>query len=736
VSTQSQGWFHGFYQELKRRRVMRVATLYIVLFWPVIQIADILSPALELPPITMRYLLIAFVSGFPLALILSWLFDLNRTGMVRVTAESGAETAVRQPALIGRLVERFVIGLLVIIIAVLSYMQYTTPAGGGSNLVPASGPSIAVRAIAVLPFVTFSRNRDDEFFSDGLTEELLNVLSKLKSLRVTARTSSFAYKGVNKNIQDIGRELNVDTILEGSVRRNDIDDTIRVTAQLIEVETGSHLWSQTFDRQYRDVFKIQDEIAAAVVGQLKVTLAANEHAMIRSRSAADPEAMVVTSMGRAELAKRTRQSLTDAARYFERAIAVDPQSADAYAGLANAYALLFSYADDPADSLQKAQQAVSSALEIDAASAEAWAAQGLIAMQQHDKKTAMQAMQKAMSLNPSHAMANMWYGNLQEDEAQKREFHARAFELDPRSPVAGYNLANDLIRAGRETEAMDVFTKIVEADPYYPPAYELVGQINEFRGRLGEAIRYYERAYELEQRGDIAAKLANLYIDIGDIAHTDEWIAAAIAHSPNQYAAELEWLQIQALVARGQQADARNLMRPMLQVTTPDAEAYLDAATAGYFLSEPQATIAAWEQAESISTKATLKGMRRGNLEATISAAHAYAQVGRTVDSAALLERLDAWLDEQLANQGRANSKLWFVKAQAMAIRGDANLALIHLQRAVDEGWRQHWRPATEPCFSELLKLPNFQPMMAGLAARMDLMREQLAFDSSFALSG
>jgi tetratricopeptide (TPR) repeat protein len=322
-----------------------------------------------------------------------------------------------------------------------------------------------------------------------------------------------------------------------------------------------------------------------------------------------------------------------------------------------------------------------------------------------------------------------------EDEDQRREYHARAFELDPRSPVAGYNFANDLIRVGREGEAMDVFTKIVDADPYYPLAYELAGQINEFRGRLDEAIRYYKRVYELDQRGDTAAKLATLYIDIGDVASADEWIAAAVAHSPNEYRSDLEWLKISALAARGEQAAARDLMRPMLEVAAPDVEAYLSAAAAGYFLAEPQAAIAAWEQAQSISAEDMLKRMHGQNLEATIGAAHAYALLGRETDSAALLDRLDAWLEEQLENHGRANPGLWFVKAQVTAIRGEPNLALIHLQRAVDEGWRQHWRPAAEPCLSELLKLPNFQPMMAGLAARMDLMREQLAFDSSFALS-
>ena len=743
MSAESQSWYHDFYQELKRRRVMRVAALYIVLFWPVIQIADILSPALDLPPEAMRYLLIVFAVGLPIAMGFSWLFDLNKTGVERVAAE--ASGAGPGQALIGRLVERVIIGLLVVVIAVLSYMQYNSQTNGAVSAnrtvsqLSGSDAAMTVRAIAVLPFVTFSGNSDDQFFSDGLTEELLNVLSKLQNLRVTARTSSFAYKGVNKNIQEIGRELKVDTILEGSVRRNDVDDTIRVTAQLIEIETGTHLWSQTFDREYRDVFKIQDDIAAAVISQLKVALGDGEKAKLVSRDAANPEAMVATSMGRAELAKRTQQSLIDATRYFERAIKANPTSADPHAGLANAYALLVDYPGESTEPLEKAQQAAATALQLDATSADAWAAQGLIDMQRDDWSAAREAMQKAMSLNPSHAMATMWFGNLQEDEAQRREFHTRAFELDPHSPVAGYNLASDLIRAGREAEAMDVFTKIVDADPHYPLAYQLVGQINEFRGRLDEAIHYYKRAYELEQRGDVAAALANLYIDIGDFESADEWIAAAVAHLPEKNLNDIEWLKISALTARGNQTGANQLLLPLLESAGPSVDAYLNAVSAGYFLLEHQAAISAWEKAqalEPVEEQLKTKRMMVPNLEASIAAAYAYAETGQRTKSVAVLAGLESWLDGQMAEQVRVNPQLWFVKAQVSAIKGESSLALIHLQRAIDEGWRQHWRPGVEPCFAQLRDLPTFQSMMAGLVARMSLMREQLEFESEFATVG
>lgn len=731
---------------------MRVATLYVVLCWPIIQIADILSPAVGLPPEAMRNLLFLFAGGFPVVLTLSWLFDLNRSGIVRSSGPAAgpskdANSLPAERALLGRRVERWIIGLLLSVIVVLFYFQQsanpvqpltTTSTLTGSILAEAK----QTPALAVLPFVSFSENSEDQFFSDGLTEELLNALSQLQNLRVIARTSSFAYKGVNKNIQEIGAELKVDSILEGSVRRNDIDDTIRVTAQLIDIATGSHIWSQTFDRKYRDVFKIQDEIASAVVEQLQVSLLADEQGNIKSHESANPEAMVVFSMGRAELAKRTQTSLKDAVRFFTKAIQADPQYADAYAELAKTYALIFNYGDETAEHLVKAEQAANRAIEIDPSAAGGWAALGLIHMQQHDKEAANQAFHKALALNPNHAMTNMWLGEMQDDPKQRQAYHERAFELDPRSPVAGYNVANDLFESGRDAEAMDVFSQIVKADPYYPKAYELVARINESHGRLAAAIRHYKQAIALDAGTPAAVQLAKLYMDIGDFDTADEWIDTAFAGKAGSSSSELKWLRISALTARGDQTAANVHLRKMLNVPNPDIASTSNATAAAYFLAEPQLAIDSWEQglrlqaAQGRSNDLLLADNNWGfdsNLEAPIAAAYAYSHLGRETDAAALLAKLDAWLDKKMGAHLKVNPELWYVKAQIMAIRGESNLALMHLQRAIDEGWRQHWRPFVEPCLANLLELDTFKAMMAGLAARMQLMGDQLEFDGLFA---
>lgn len=723
-----------FFEELKRRRVIRVATLYVLALWPIIQIVDILAPALGLPAAAMRYMLIVFVAGLPLALILSWLYDLNRGGIVRTTDSAG------RPGhpLIGRSAEIAVISVLIVAIAALFLLQRTLDLDDPEPAVATTPAQAGISSIAVLPFVVFSQSREDELFSDGLTEELMNVLSQIRYLRVIARTTSFSYKGVNKNVQEIGRELGVDTILEGSVRRNDVDNTIRVTAQLIDTDTGTHLWSSSFDREFRDIFKIQDEIAAAVVEQLNLTLATEEAQRLQSRSTATPEAMIAYGMGREALGRRTTQSLRDAERYFQRAVDLDPGYVDAYAELANAYALLAQQrAEERGALLQSAQANVDLAMALDPDSGAAWAAQGLVHMILGDAdpsalEAARNALARAIELNPSLPMANMWYGNLMDDPAERQRYHALAFKLDPRSPVAGHNLANDLMLAGREAESMEIFSKIVEADPNYPGAYTLIAQLNEFRGRLGEAVRNYEKVYELQPNGGTAANLAGLWIDIGDFDRAGDWLSRAESDQRPELASRLAWLKISIAVAKGDRAEAEALMTPLLESKADDPMALVNRVRAGYFLERYEAAVAAWEALEEQGLPQPRDPSDIDVVEVQVAAAFAYRQLGRDQEGNKLLNAAQKEVQHLMDQRQTMDPGIWFVLAQIHAIRGESNLALIYLQRSVDEGWRQHWRPQIEPSLRALQREPAFTAMMQGLTTRMDLIREQIAFDESF----
>ncbi|MDP7359763.1 MAG: tetratricopeptide repeat protein [Pseudomonadales bacterium] len=443
--------------------------------------------------------------------------------------------------------------------------------------------------------------------------------------------------------------------------------------------------------------------------------------------------MVAQSLGRTGLAKRTTKGLQDALRYFQEAIDEDPNYAEAHCGLADAYTLLVNYGHAPKQEyLANAQDSVERALDLDDRLGAAWASQGLIYMHQDKNEEAKAALKKAMQFNPSYAMAYMWYANLEEDAAKRLAYYRQAFELDPRSPVAGYNVASTLIDAGHEVEAMQIFSKIVEADPFYPGAYRLVAQINQFRGRLDEAILQYKKVYGLQEDGKVASEIAALYIDLGDFINADHWLQLASQDVQDEFETRLSWLKIGSLLARGDRDGAVDMLKPMLATSPQDETALMNASLAGYYLGDFTAAIAAFEKVPFRKQPTNKWESTDTVIEAALGAAYAYAQLEQQDKAAELLRQIDAMLAEKMKGKTRIHPDTWYRKALLLAIEGDQQMALVNLQRAVDEGWSQHWRPFVEPSLAEMLQNDIFKSMMAGLQARMNLMREQLAFEESF----
>jgi TolB-like protein/Flp pilus assembly protein TadD len=730
------GKFHILLEELKRRRVFRVATLYVVATWPIIQIADILSPALNLPDGAMRTLLMLFIVGFPIVIALSWIYNLTPKGLMKIHTSDDGNIEQADERLIGKKTELLIIGLLIATAVGLFFLQ--GPLIGSGNNANSAGTLASeeykFESIAVLPFVPFSEDKQDEYFADGLTEEILNVLAKIQSLRVVARTSSFAYKGVNRNIQEVGAELGVDAILEGSVRRNDIDNTIRVTAQLIDIRTGTHLWSETYDRKFTDVFKIQDEITEAVVSELKITLLGDERKQLLAHDSANTDAMVAYSRGRTELAKRTSASVIEAEQYFSQAVFEDPGYATAYASLAEANTLLILYSGKPRkEYLAKAQVAADTALRLDPNLGLAWAAQGLILMSTENKiDEARAALEKALELNPSYAMANMWYGSLLDDNEKMMEYHRKALLLDPKSPVAGYNVASNLIKLGRDKEAMEVFSQIVGADPFYPGAYNLVAMINQYSGRVDQAIIQYKKSYELGESKKIAIEIAKLYLDLGDLLNAKEWVAIVKEGASEDILYSLGWIDVWTLLLEGNRQEAETVLTQLKTVENPNMWQYYNSSKANYWLTDYPETIAQFEKAEAYRAENKTMPMKKSGMGAYIMASYAYQQLEQLDKSNELLRLIKLEQDNIITSDVRVTANLWYEKSLVQAIEGDHQLALITLQRAIDEGWTQPLRTKEEPILKALKDDINFKSMMAGLETRMNLMREQLVVEESF----
>ncbi|MGD8636982.1 MAG: adenylyl cyclase, partial [Gammaproteobacteria bacterium] len=324
----------GLLSELRRRNVFRVATVYLIASWLLIQVAETVFPALQLPEWTVTFVVVVLAILFPIAVIFAWAFELTPEGLKKTTEVEPKSSITSRT---GQKINYLIIGILAVAILFLALTHGGLKDDGVSAERSATGTS-AAQSIAVLPFVNMSDDEDNEFFSDGLSEELLNVLAQVEGLRVAARTSSFYFKDSNEDVRSIASKLGVDHLLEGSVRRS--GDRIRVTAQLIKADDGFHLWSDTYDYTVDDVFRIQDEISLAVVDALKVNLLGKERERLTKRATTNVEAHNLYLRGRQFLHLRTLESIRQARKLFQQAVRMDPGYALAYSGLSDSIQLL------------------------------------------------------------------------------------------------------------------------------------------------------------------------------------------------------------------------------------------------------------------------------------------------------------------------------------------------------------------------------------------------------------
>ena len=426
--------------ELKRRSVFKVGAAYLVVGWLAVQAASIGFPAFDAPVWALRVFIFVLLIGFPLALVMAWMFVVTPEG-VRVEMASIGNARI------------FALAAVLVALAIGWYLR-GQPAVLGASTEP--------RSIAVLPFVNMSGDPENEYFSDGISEEILNVLAQTPELRVAARTSSFAFKGENKEIPEIARELEVRMVLEGSVRKQ--ADHVRITAQLVDAENGFHVWSQTYDRELKDIFEIQDEIARAIALELQVKLGGAARAESTSVAAYD-----LYLKGIARWQARGQSNLREADRLFRAAIALDPGFAKAWAGIALTHVILPEWSSDPiAESFPIARDAAEHASAIDPNLPEPYAVLGTIAYAELRFATGRRMFERALALAPSYATGAQWFGEMLDsegDQAKAVELARRAVRLDPISLVVRDAYARALFHSGRDAEALVVCNAVLSEDP-------------------------------------------------------------------------------------------------------------------------------------------------------------------------------------------------------------------------------------------------------------------------------
>jgi len=495
----------SLFKELKRRNVIRVAMTYVVVAWLIIQVAETILPAFGFSDAILRYIVIALSIGFIPALIFSWVFELTPEGLAKEVTVEQEHSITR---FTGKKLDRSIMVLLVLALGYFAFDKFLLDPRRDAQLVEttaqqarsgASGQSIAHLSIAVLPFVNMSDDADNEYFSDGLAEELLNLLTQIPQLKVASRTSSFSFKGKDFKISDVGLELNVAHVLEGSVRKS--GDLIRITAQLIKVEDGFHMWSETWDRSLDNIFVIQDEIAAAVVDQLEITLLGS----VPKVEETDPEAYALFLQARHFSNLLTPEGWEQANILYKQALEIDPEYAAAWAGLSRNYVNLTGYnLLPPEEGYQAGREAAEKALAIDPDTAPAHSALGWIAMYyETDLQISAEHFRRALELDPGNMStlrnaATFAYSLGQLDYALALgEF---SVSRDPVNPSGYFNLAQHYTLAGRYEEAIESAHTAMKLSPGMPGAQYYIGESRLRMGQPEAALAAFEQETDDEWR--------------------------------------------------------------------------------------------------------------------------------------------------------------------------------------------------------------------------------------------
>ena len=464
----------NFLSELKRRNVIRMAGLYLVGAWLLTQVAATLLPVFEAPGWVMKTIVGILAVSFIPAMIFAWVFELTPDGLKRDEDVAASESIAPQTA---RKMERSILVLFAIALAFFGFDKFYLAPKREAALVTQTTQAITEqvasqekseneKSIAVLPFVNMSADKDNEYFSDGVSEEILNALAQVRELKVAGRTSSFYFKGRNEPLTAIGKTLGVAHVLEGSVRKQ--GDKLRITAQLIRVSDGFHLWSETFDGSDADIFALQEKIARQVTSELKVALNAGQQNRLIDTGTSSPEAYALYLQSTAIFNRRDFTQYQDAVTALQKALVLDPNYARAYSRLATMYVLLANSSKEPLQSLkEKVLANAKAASALDPSLAEPYAALG--------------------------ASFDWFSGEL----IEQREMFDRALALDPDDVTSNFWYGLSMIRMGYLERGVAHIEHALEKEPMLPNALRWRGIMYFHAGEYAKAETFLNRARNL-----------------------------------------------------------------------------------------------------------------------------------------------------------------------------------------------------------------------------------------------
>ena len=715
----------SFFSELRRRNVLRLAATYALVSWILIEAGSVLLPTFGVPEWFFRAWVIVIFIGFIVALVLAWVFEVTPEG---VKFDHEVDHAKQPPRNRGRS-NTIIIALLAIALGV-SITFNVTGIRNQDDVAAAVSPG---NSVAVLPFTSRSADPENRFFADGMHDDLLTRLADIGSLRVISRTSVNEYRDTTKNLREIGTELGVATIVEGAVQRS--GDQVRITVQLINAATDEHIWAETYDRALTasNVFHIQSDISSQIASALQAVLTPEEEIRLAVMPTRSIEALSMYTAARNNLYLRRFDTLIEAREQFERAIEIDPQYAQAYAGLAET--VLVTSTNHNAIPLEEAhsiaEQAVTAALEIDSGLAEGYAVRGLLESGRfkhrrmgNENELAEAAFERALELNPNLANAYVWFASLREmegDDEQAVELLTTAMEIDPLGRIPYINLPGFYARLGESDKALHLLLKSIGIFPDWPTPYVSMADHLMGLGRLDEGLAWYYAAMDMTEDPMVGAGATRAYIEFGDSERMQAFTSAFPEDHPVY--------PIGAGYERFMNNDFAGAIQEIEKIgALPDAQAQI----AFPMVAMAAAIVGDYEKARDYVLRSnprlasdTTMTVDRFNYRAAILLAYINRNLDRDREASELLTQV--WtVIEDLPRLGLAGHGISDV--HVLAIQGRTDAAIEALQEAVDEGFIslmsfEYWTLDQDILLDGLRDDPRFQEITTYLHGLIERMR-------------
>lgn len=723
--------------ELNRRRVFRVATMYAVVAWIVLQLGEITFEPLQLPPWALTALIIVVLLGFPVVMALAWVFDWTADGIKRTAADENTSSSRPMLLLITVLGLDAVVGYYLYSIyvprAAASAQEAPAPLAGtpagGDNFVVQNAQPAPPNSIAVLPFIDMSPGGDQEYFADGISEALQDVIARIEGVRVAARTSSFAFKGRAHDVRAVGRALNVATILEGTVRKQ--DESVQIRAELIDAESGSVLWSNRFERSTDEILQIQGEIADAIAEQLVGSyegFAAVEQA---TGAPASFEAYDSYLRGREEWRKRTPASLERAIAIFKRTIELDNTYALAYSGLADAYLLLSSYGNlSKAEAVRQADPLIQTALKLDGRMSEGFASLGLLYMSLGKLSAAEAHLRRAVNLDPDNITAHTWYALAIGEQGRKAEEAAilrEALSRDPLNMVLNINLASNQLSRGLVDEGFARLENTLQVYPTSTLVLRVLAYWESTYGRMNQAVKHASLALSLAPgEPPNQATMADLLLDLGAVERARSVLKQAFAVGEENMTVLASHARY--LYRSERETELRRLAEGLAESGSTDVLAGKEAIMPHYWLGILAADEGKHSEAIThfgvvLSSADALPPMFAIDVLTWQALAH------RGSDDDQRARDLMARAEQQLLAlelQGVRQPQLSYLSAVIAALKNEPESALEHLSDVVNRGGLDVWGTEHDSRLAALRAKPEFQRLLDSVRQRNAVLLAQV----------